>query len=71
MWKKLEPDKLKDKNGIVDAADKAIVCSQCHSEKSLKRDWEQMHAHTNKGSGIGCTFCHDIERPERGLCEPR
>ena len=59
-----------DKNGIVNAADKAIVCSQCHSEKSLKRDWEQMHAHTNKGSGIGCTFCHDIERPERGLCEP-
>ncbi|MCB2181743.1 MAG: hypothetical protein KQH63_06950 [Desulfobulbaceae bacterium] len=59
-----------DKNGVVDAVDKAIVCSQCHAEKSLKRDWEQMHAHSGKGSGIGCTFCHDIDRPERGLCEP-
>ena len=48
----------------------AVICSQCHAEKSFKRDWEQMHAHTNKGSGIGCTFCHDIDRPERGLCEP-
>lgn len=46
------------------------ICSQCHLEKSFKRDWEQMHAHTQKGSGIGCTFCHDVERPERGLCEP-
>ncbi len=59
-----------DKDGAVTAADKAIICSQCHAEKSLKRDWEQMHAHTQKGSGIGCTFCHDIERPERGLSEP-
>ena len=59
-----------DKNGVVDAADKAMICSQCHAEKSLKRNWEQMHSHTNKGSGIGCTFCHDIDRPERGLCEP-
>lgn len=59
-----------DKNGVVDAADKAIICSQCHGEKAFKRDWEQMHAHTQKGSGIGCTFCHDIERPERGLSEP-
>ncbi len=48
----------------------AVICSQCHAEKSFKRDWEQMHSHTNKGSGIGCTFCHDIDRPERGLCEP-
>ncbi|MEN8257009.1 MAG: hypothetical protein ABFS09_04005 [Thermodesulfobacteriota bacterium] len=59
-----------DKNGVVDAADKAMICSQCHAEKSLKRDWEGMHNHTGKGSGIGCTFCHDIERPERGLSEP-
>lgn len=59
-----------DKNGVVNAADKAIICSQCHSEKAFKRDWEQMHAHTAKGSGIGCTFCHDIKRPERGLTEP-
>lgn len=48
----------------------ALICSQCHAEKAFKRDWEQMHAHTQKGSGIGCTFCHDISRPERGLCEP-
>lgn len=59
-----------DKNGVVDAADKAIICSQCHQEKSLKADWEGMHNHTQKGSGVGCTFCHDIERFERGLCEP-
>jgi hypothetical protein len=59
-----------DKNGVVNAADKAIICSQCHSEKAFKRDWGQMHAHTQKGSGIGCTFCHDIKRPERGLSEP-
>ncbi|MDD3816330.1 MAG: hypothetical protein PHZ02_17000 [Desulfocapsaceae bacterium] len=59
-----------DKNGVINAADKAIICSQCHAEKAFKRDWEQMHAHTQKGSGIGCTFCHDIERPERGLTEP-
>ncbi|OGW17394.1 MAG: hypothetical protein A2X56_14235 [Nitrospirae bacterium GWC2_57_13] len=59
-----------DKNGVVNAADKAIICSQCHSEKAFKQDWEQMHAHTAKGSGIGCSFCHDIKRPERNLCEP-
>ena len=48
----------------------AVICSQCHAEKSFKRNWEQMHSHTAKGSGIGCTFCHDIDRAERGLCEP-
>jgi hypothetical protein len=64
--------KLKDanKDGLVNAADEAIICSQCHLQKSFKRDWQQQHAHTAKGSGIGCTFCHDIKRPERGLCEP-
>ncbi len=59
-----------DKNGVVDAADKAIICSQCHGEKAFKSTSDQMHAHTTKGSGIGCTFCHDIKRFERGLCEP-
>ncbi|HEY6009969.1 MAG TPA: multiheme c-type cytochrome, partial [Nitrospirota bacterium] len=64
--------KLKDanKDGLVNAADEAIICSQCHLQKAFKRDWQQQHAHTAKGSGIGCTFCHDIKRPERGLCEP-
>jgi hypothetical protein len=64
---------LKDanKDGVVTLADKAIICSQCHQEKDLSRKtWESMHTHTQKGSGIGCTFCHDIKRPERGLCEP-
>lgn len=63
---------LKDanKDGVVNASDEAIICSQCHAQKAFKRDWEQQHAHTGKGSGIGCTFCHDIKRPERGLCEP-
>lgn len=60
-----------DKNGAVDAADAAIICSQCHDEKAFKSTWEQMHAHTGKGTGgIGCIFCHDFERPERGLCNP-
>ena len=59
-----------DKNGVVNAADKAIICSQCHSEKNFKTNSDQMHAHTGKGSGIGCTFCHDIKRFERGLSEP-
>jgi len=63
---------LKDANnsGSVDEADKVMICSQCHRDKRLRKDWEGMHTHTNKGSGIGCLFCHDIERPERGLCEP-
>jgi Cytochrome c bacterial/Cytochrome c7 and related cytochrome c len=59
-----------DKNGVVNAADEAVICSQCHLQKAFKQDWEQQHAHTQKGSGIGCTWCHDIKRPERGLCEP-
>lgn len=63
---------LKDanKDGIVNAADEAIICSQCHLQHAFKQDWEQMHAHTQKGSGIGCGFCHSISRPERGLSEP-
>lgn len=63
---------LKDANndGQITPADKAIICSQCHSDKNLRKDWEGMHGHLNKGSGIGCMFCHDIDRPERGLCEP-
>jgi hypothetical protein len=25
----------------------------------------------DKGTGgIGCYFCHDVQRPERGLCSP-
>ncbi len=59
-----------DKNGVVSEADRIIICSQCHTVKTLRKDWEGMHSHTAKGSGIGCGFCHSISRPERGLCEP-
>jgi nitrate reductase cytochrome c-type subunit len=64
--------KLKDanKDGLVNAADEAIICSQCHLQKAFKSDWQMQHNHVSKGSGIGCSFCHDIKRPERGLCEP-
>mgnify|MGYP001376049157 CR=1 FL=1 len=53
---------------------KAQVCSQCHSEKRFKRDWESMHNHINKtaggSAGIDCLFCHNFTRPERGLTSP-
>lgn len=49
---------------------KADVCNQCHSDKKLPRDQGRMHGHLQKGSGIGCGFCHSFERPERGLCSP-
>jgi len=52
---------------LKDAA--SLICSQCHREKS-PRSHDQMHGHLNKGSGIGCYFCHDVARPERGLCSP-
>lgn len=41
---------------------KADVCSQCHSEKNLKRDHFQMHNHVDKGAGMDCLFCHDFSR---------
>jgi hypothetical protein len=59
-----------DGNGIINDNDRLIICGQCHAPKNFKRDWEQMHAHTQKGSGIDCYFCHDIRRPERNLCDP-
>jgi hypothetical protein len=51
---------------------KEVVCNQCHDgTKKLPRTWDRMHDHVSKGStGIGCYFCHDFERPERGLCSP-
>jgi hypothetical protein len=59
-----------DGNGVINDSDRLIICSQCHAAKSLKRDWVQMHNHTSKGSGIGCYFCHEFQRPERNLCDP-
>jgi formate-dependent nitrite reductase cytochrome c552 subunit len=58
-----------DDNGVINDADRLIICSQCHQEKAFKKDWEQMHNHTAKGSGIGCYFCHEFQRPERNLCD--
>lgn len=52
---------------LKDAA--SLICNQCHRVKSPKGH-ESMHNHLNKGSGIGCYFCHDVARPERGLCSP-
>lgn len=51
---------------------KEEVCDQCHDgSKKLPNTWDKMHNHVDKGStGIGCYFCHDFERPERGLCSP-
>lgn len=59
-----------DGNGVINDNDRLIICSQCHAAKNLKRDWLQMHNHTAKGSGIGCYFCHEFQRPERNLCDP-
>ncbi|WP_291318175.1 MopE-related protein [Desulfuromonas sp.] len=42
---------------------KAQVCNQCHSDKKLPRTQDRMHGHLQKGSGIGCGFCHSFERP--------
>jgi hypothetical protein len=51
---------------------KEQVCNQCHDgTKKLPRTWDKMHNHVDKGTGgIGCYFCHDVQRPERGLCDP-
>lgn len=47
----------------------AKICGQCHAPKT-PRTHESMHGHLNKGSGIGCYFCHSFKRPERNLCDP-
>ena len=63
---------LKDANndGVTNLDDEAIICSQCHRAKALRKDSAGMHGHLAKGSGTGCNFCHTFSRPERGLCEP-
>jgi hypothetical protein len=54
---------------------KEQVCNQCHDgSKKLPRTWDKMHNHVDKSTssstGIGCYFCHDVQRAERGLCDP-
>jgi hypothetical protein len=62
---------LKDANNDqqINGDDFAIICAQCHREKSPKTN-DSMHGHLSKGSGIDCLFCHTFTRPERGLCSP-
>lgn len=65
----LTTDSMLDAAGYKLKDSAASICSQCHAEKSLQ-GMEKMHEHITKGSGIGCYFCHDVARPERGLCSP-
>jgi hypothetical protein len=68
----LANDSMLDLMGYGLKGAKEEVCDQCHDgTKKLPRTWDRMHSHVDKGStGIGCYFCHDFERPERGLCSP-
>ncbi|WP_261389211.1 hypothetical protein [Ferrimonas balearica] len=68
----LTTDSLLDQMGYALKGPKEQVCNQCHDgSKNLPRTWDKMHNHVEKGTtGIDCAFCHDISRPERGLCSP-
>ncbi|MBY6185784.1 hypothetical protein KUV89_03895 [Marinobacter hydrocarbonoclasticus] len=68
----LTSDSMLDTMGYKLKGPKEQVCNQCHDgSKNLPRTWDKMHNHVSKGStGIDCAFCHDIQRPERGLCSP-
>ena len=68
----LSSDSMLDLLGYRLKGVKEEVCNQCHDgTKKLPRTWDKMHSHVDKGtSGIGCYFCHDFDRPERGLCSP-
>jgi hypothetical protein len=46
----------------------AVVCSQCHRQKSPK-GYVSMHGHVNN-KGYDCSWCHTFSRPERGLTMP-
>ncbi len=65
-------DSMLDLMGYKLKGPKQQVCNQCHDgSKRPPNTWDRMHNHVNKGStGIGCYFCHDFDRPERGLCNP-
>ncbi|MFZ5996643.1 MAG: cytochrome c3 family protein [Nitrospirota bacterium] len=63
-------DSMLDKMGYKLKGPQSQVCGQCHSPKT-PRSHESMHGHLNKGTkGIGCYFCHNVARPERGKCDP-
>ncbi|TKB50562.1 hypothetical protein FCL40_05270 [Ferrimonas sediminicola] len=67
----LSTDSKLDAMGFKLKGPKEQVCNQCHDgTKNLPRTWDRMHNHVQKGSGIGCYFCHDVKRPERNLCDP-
>ena len=67
----IEVTSMLDAQGYALKGAKTDVCSQCHSEKNLKRDHFQMHNHVDKGAGMDCLFCHDFSRqPERGGIGP-
>jgi len=68
----VDTDSMLDVMGYRLKGPKDQVCNQCHDgTKKLPRTWDKMHNHVDKGTGgIGCYFCHDVQRAERGLCDP-
>jgi hypothetical protein len=47
----------------------AVVCSQCHNEKTPRPYAQQHDGHVTR-RGYDCVWCHDFTRPERGLTLP-
>ncbi|MDT8418844.1 MAG: MopE-related protein [Desulfuromonadales bacterium] len=70
----IETTSMLDAQGYALKGAKSQVCSQCHSEKNLKRDHFQMHNHVSKGAGMDCLFCHSFTRQAEkggiGPCDP-
>ncbi|NOR11199.1 MAG: hypothetical protein GQ541_06895, partial [Desulfovibrionaceae bacterium] len=66
----IDNDNMLDAMGYKLKGAKFDVCNQCHDgDKKLARTHERMHGHIDKGSGIGCAFCHSFERPARPGCQ--
>lgn len=64
-------DNMLDSVGYKLKGAKEEVCGQCHDGgKKLPRNQDRMHNHIDKNPGLGCYYCHDFDRPERGLCSP-
>lgn len=67
-------DSMLDKLGYKLKGPQSQICNQCHSNSKTPRGHESMHGHINKtaggSTGIGCYFCHNVARPERGKCSP-
>jgi hypothetical protein len=47
----------------------AVVCTQCHNQKSPK-GYDRMHARHVDTNRNDCSWCHTFSRPERGLTGP-